>query len=250
MSTDTKTTGELVTAPAQGGADLVRLMEIAVTQGEGGVAALERLVALQERAQAKAAQAAHAAAMAAFQAACPPVVRAKGIPDASGNIKYHYAPLEDIVAAAGPHLRAAGLSYSFAVTYPDGATEVACIITHAMGHDERSSVRMPGVQVPKANAAQNSGAAVTYGKRLAFLNATGIVTADEDSDAADYAQSVTPITEDQLLTLRSLLDELDFSDAQHGALLEWLKVEALVELPSDRYKRAVAFLESKRGAAQ
>lgn len=245
----TRTGGELVTQPAPAD-EMGAMMRLAVEQGESGVAALERIFEMRARDRADAAEVAFAEAMCAFQAECPAIERSKGIPDKAGVIKYRYAPLEAIVAIAGPIMQRHGISFSFSVAYPDGDTEVSCCLRVGR-HSVTSPIRMPGVQVPMANAAQNSGAAITYGKRIAFLNATGIVTADEDLDAADYKPTpAKPITESQLADLSALLDELAFTNAEMAAFLEWLKIDRLSDLPADKFRRAILFLEKKREEAK
>ena len=65
------------TSPTAGPPDINRLMAIALSQGEGGVAALEKLVALQERMEDRDAEKAFARAMLAFQNACPIIAKVK-----------------------------------------------------------------------------------------------------------------------------------------------------------------------------
>ena len=232
-------------APA-GQAELATLMRAAVEQGEAGVAALERIVALQERMDATRARGEFVAALARVQADCPVIERRSPIPDASGRIKYRYAPLENIIHVAGPVLRDNGFSWMFSVDYPEGATTVCCTLAHISGHLQESCVRMPGVNVPKANAAQNEGAAITYGKRLAFLNATGLTTADEDTDGRSVEadiEAAEPITEQQAADLRALADEVG---ADKESFLKYMGADMFAAIPKGQYTRAVNALEAKR----
>ena len=109
---------------------------------------------------------------------------------------------------------------------------------------------MPGVSVPKANAAQNEGARVTYGKRIAFLNATGIMTGDEDTDAAGDDSPDRPSLEcvdpEQALTLAALADEVG-CDADKTFFTP-VGITSWEKLPKRMYQRAVKRLESMRTA--
>lgn len=241
--TNSKT--ELVSASSSA-PELETLMRVAVEQGEAGVAALERIVALHEKQEAKQARGEFIRALSAVQADCPTIERRAPIPDAQGRIKYRYAPLEHIIHVAGPVLRQHGFCWVFGVSYPDGATEVCCTLSHEAGHAEDSCVRMPAVSVPKANQAQNEGATITYGKRLAFLNATGLTTADEDTDAqsveADLAAAEL-ISAEQAADLRALADEVG---ANPEAFLKYMGVDMFAAITKGQYDRAVNALEAKR----
>ncbi len=91
------------------------------------------------------------AALAAFQHACPVIIKAKGIPDNQGRIKYKYAPLETIVMQVKGLQHEHGLSYHFDTTDESGAVVVTCTITHIGGGTHSSSARMPMADIPKAN---------------------------------------------------------------------------------------------------
>lgn len=224
--------------------DLQRMMSLAIQQGPDGVESLRQLVELKREEEDRQARRDYFAALSTFQQECPTIERHKGIPDAQGRIKYRYAPLEDIIRTVDPYLLRHGLSRSFNVSYPDGSTEVCCTLAHLGGHAEQSCVRMPGVQVPKANAAQNEGAAVTYGKRLAFLNATGLTTADEDTDGTP-PEPLEPVTQEQADTLRALADEV-FVPSQFARFLATYNTDAWAGIPAAKYEDAHGRLVERR----
>ena len=224
--------------------DLTRMMELAVTQGEAGVAALERLVALQERAQAIAAEREYADAHATFQAEAPIVARHKGIPDKYGRMKFHYAPLETIISEVGPLLTRLGFSYSFDTHAEQGGVTVTCTLAHRGGHTRTSSAYMPTPDIPRTSAAQKAGGAMTFAKRAAFLNATGILTADEDRGGEETRpEMVEPVTAEQAANLQALCEETGSDIAR---MCEWASCESLEAFPARRYREAVKMLEKKR----
>lgn len=231
------------TLPVATGAD--DLIRTAIERG-ADVETMERLLAMRRELKAEAARKAYFDALAAFQSACPVIQRRKGIPDSVGEIKYRYAPLEHIVEQVGPLLRDHRLSYRFETEVGEGGALVSCIVTHRDGHSERSSVTVPGVSVPKANAAQNSGAGITYGKRQSFCNALGIMTADDDTDGRGPGVDDRPgdtITREQEADLECLITEVG---ADRSKVLAWLKVSHLANLPAAHYDNAVRGLEAKR----
>ncbi len=148
------------------------------------VDALERLLAMRREIQAENARNAFFASLKAFQATCPAIPRGREVKNRDGTLRYRYAPLEDIVRAVSPVLRDNGLAYRLNTEVADGHLVATCFIHHDMGHVESSQFRVPIDRSAQMNQIQQYGAAGTYAKRYAFCNALGILTADEDTDAA------------------------------------------------------------------
>jgi len=224
-------------------ADLLRLMELAVTQGEGGVAALERLVALQERAQAIAAQAAHAAAVASFQEHAPSIKK-----NARGAHGATYATLDHILDTIRIPMAREGLAVTFdSEETDDGRLQVSCIVHHAMGHAERASFTVSReAKSNRMNDTQRDGSALSYARRYALSLALGITTGDgSDDDGGAAMRAAEPISEEQAATIQSLIDELG-ERVDVPAFMKWAGVERIDELPAQKYKKAVQALQSKR----
>lgn len=156
-------------------------------QAGAGVETMERLLDMRERLRKEQARADYFEALSAFQSECPAVPKTKQAD------RYKYAPLDVIVEVARPHLRANGLSYRFDTAFEADppAQVVTCTLTHVGGHSEPSSFRAPIDPQARINDLQKSASAQTYGKRYAFCNATGIVTADEDDDGRGAYQRPT-----------------------------------------------------------
>lgn len=234
--------------PATSGDDLL----MAAVHKGADVETLERLMALRERMQAEQAQRAYYDALAAFQAECPAIDRRKGIPDRDGNVKYRYAPLDDIQAQVRELLRTHGFSYRFDTTPVEGGMQVACIATHREGHTERSVWVVPRVDVPKANAAQNSSASMTYGMRRTFCNVFGILTADTDTDGVEPGRPEPTITEEQAEALASIAADLGRTPER---LLGWLSskvgydLTAIADLPARHFANAMGELKAMRKSA-
>lgn len=229
-------------APALSAAvDVFHLLQTAVQQGTDP-AALEKLVALQERILERNAKSAFIDAIGQFQMDCPTIVKRREVKDKGGRILYRFAPLEDIVEQVKPLLVSLGLAWSFNTSETPKGIAVTCTIRHRDGHEESTTVSIPPTQGHNTNAAQNMGIAVQYGMRYAFIGALGLTTADEDHDGAG-GQRLKPISEERAADLKALIGEVGANEA---LFLKYLGVDSLSELPERDYDRAVAALEAKR----
>lgn len=184
-----------IAKPATGEAE--RLMELALTK-KADVEVMERLLVMRDKLKSEQAKEAFDKSMATFQAQCPTIQRTKQ------GYNYKYAPLEAIVEQVKGLLAESGFSYTFDTDEADGAVIIYCKVKHIQGHMEVSKATITRETTTKMNASQQSGAAMTYGKRYAFINAFGILTGDEDVDAT------TPKTE-KPMTPRQMADQKEES---------------------------------------
>lgn len=167
-----------------------------------GLTFIERLQLIEKveevywkRQQAKA-EAEFYAALSAFQAECPVIDKTKPVFNKDGRtVRYFYAPLGEIVKQAGPCLTKHGLSYDFSAkvvpfSEEDGGPflEIICHVHHSGGHTRDFPYKSLIENNDYMNPTQHAGSANTYAKRYAFCNALGILTADEDTDAADQPE--------------------------------------------------------------
>lgn len=183
------------------------LMEKALIQN-ASMETIERLVALSERMRAQWAKQRFTQAHAKFQAECGsivkthPVFRKTATPQQrkafyqSGDmegVQYMYAPLEDILEEATPHLSRNGLSHSFKseIDSDKMTLKAICFLRHVDGHVEPEDPKDPdsGFTVPIGaeymSKQQMFGSAMSFAKRYAFLNATGLQPTGEDGDGQD-----------------------------------------------------------------
>lgn len=245
---------EVMAPPTGGISDIENLVQLAIKQGD--TATLEQVMNMRRELRAEQIKAAYHAAMAEFQNECPAIVKKKPIPDKLGNVKFRTAPLEDIVKQVRELVRSKGFSYSFKTESYEKGIKVTCKVDHRDGHSEEHSVPIPGVKIPSANEAQNAGGTITYGKRLSFCNAFGIMTADTDTDGVDPVVATGPtISSHQEAEILALASEIE--GYKTGLLLDWVSKRAgreipnISDIPAELYPDVVRALEDrrKRGAS-
>lgn len=223
------------------GDDIGQMMRIAIEQGESGVAALERLVAMRERAEDRLAERQYAEAIAAFQEVCPVVGK-----NAEGAHKARYATLDQIMLSIRPALQASGLSVTFDSEEVDGdRLKVWAVVHHRAGHSERASfIVRREAKSNRMNETQRDGSALSYGRRYAVCMALGISTGDVDDDGAGAGNDEEPcITDEQAANLKALAEEVG---ADVPRFLKWAEVESFADIRASRYQKSVGALERKR----
>lgn len=155
---------------------------------------MERLLAMRKELRAEKAKEAFDADMASFQGECPTIKKTKaGAKTKSGIVAYHYAPIESIVEQVKVLISKHGFSYAIKTETGEGKVKAICFVKHRMGHSESSETEVPlGIKTDIMSNSQHYAAAMTFAKRYAFTNAFGIMTGDDDNDAAKTGKEQTP----------------------------------------------------------
>lgn len=235
--------GEAAAPALTTGGVMALLEKVALQHGEDTVAKMERLMDLAIKADQINAQKAFSHAFASFREAMPAVIKSRkqgggAARDGGAGFQWWYAPIEQIMATAEPHLRANGLYVQWGedATSQD-ATTVTCTLHHAAGHSRsaRATVRK-GSKNPKLTPGQIDAGALTSAMRRALSMVLGIVTSDPESD---YGPA-DAITEEQGIELETLLSQL--KGDRKPAFLKWLGAASLSEVPAARFAEAKDFL--------
>lgn len=215
----------------------------AVIQGgvtESNVGAVAQMVQLYERMQALDAEKQFAQAFVALQAEMPKVQATRPVPDKQGNVKYRFAPFEDIMNQVGPILQRHGFTVSFSSDTKEGRILQTCTLQHVGGHKRSNTfaVRV-GQGPPGSTETQADGAANTYAKRFALCDALNIVIAHLDQDARAEGGHVTA---EQAEELERRVHETN-SDVM--AFLKFAGAKKFSEIPAAKYNILDGFLTKK-----
>lgn len=225
--------------------------------GAGAVVdAMEKLVALHERLEAREAEKAFNLAMIEFKKQCPPIPKNKSTKkvggDSGARFAFKFADLETISKIVDPILAAVGLSYTWdTADAGEGKLTGICRVSHVGGHSVESRFTAPIDTKASMNMTQQYGSARTYVCRYAMIGVLGLTNCDDDTDGAvpqDPAQLET-IDDNQQATIRALLDECGYkTDADRMKLVRWLNADytAIADIQRRDYSRAVSALEKRR----
>ena len=226
--------------------DLNALMMEAV-KTEGGIEKMERLAALVERSQDRAAAAEFYDARASFQAGCPVIPHDKTVkivPNSGQPYSYTHASLAQIAMVVDPVLTSVGLSYSWNSQVDETMMTTTAYLRHRNGHVESASFSCPIDTAAKMTKAQQGASAVTYAKRQSLIQVLGITTADMDDDGrGPTGPPAATITDDQAATLVALCDEVK---GDHAKFLVYMRAASFEEIRAADFDVGVKALEAKR----
>lgn len=226
--------------PTPDGLNPIQLLQIAVQRGVD-TEQLKELMTMQREWKAEQARDAFFHAMNAFRAEAIEIVKTKKV--AFKDTAYKHATLADVVAATTPALSKHGLSHRWETKQDGGLITVSCIITHELGHSERTMLTAAPDTSGSKNSIQAIGSTVTYLQRYTFTAITGLAAKDQDDDG--QAGELVAITADQAIVIT---DKLAESGAAKAAFLNWLKAESVEKIAAKDYARAVAQLDKKIAA--
>ena len=202
--------------------------------GSMDLAAMERLMGLQERWDANEAKKAYHAAMAAFKQNPPTILKDKHVEftTSKGTTAYDHATIGNVVKQIVASLAEHDLSHSWSTEQLDGGqVAVTCTITHKAGHSESVTLKAGRDESGGKNSIQALGSAITYLQRYTLLAITGLAVedgSDDDGRGAD-GSTMDASTRLELWTLRAraakTLDEL--KSVQRDANADFSKAKDL-----------------------
>ena len=170
--------------PSVGDVNIDNLINLAITNNVN-VETLERLMTMRDKLKSEWAREQYYSDMAKFQNECPTIRKTKSVPTKDGKTAYKYAPLEQIIKQVKPLLEKYGFSYTTKMELKPDGVKVVVVSQHRCGHIEETPMEVPfGTKTDIMSQTQVVAAATTFAKRYAFINAFGIMTADNDNDGA------------------------------------------------------------------
>lgn len=223
--------GELVKA-SESVPSVGSMLKAVIDKGITGesVKAVESLVGLYERMEAKEAERAFASAFNALQAEMPAIQAKKPVPNNDGTIRYKFAPYEDIMEQVRPVLLKHGFTVAFDSDYLEGRIISTCVLEHVKGHSKRFKFGARiGKGPPGSSEAQGDGAASTYAKRFALCQALNI-TIETDDDAR--MESLQTITKEQAASLR---ERVHATASHEEAFLKFAGAKTYEDIPAAKF---------------
>lgn len=198
---------------------------------------MERLLQMQERVMARAAQTAFSADFSMMQTEMPTITK-EGEIKVQDQVRSKYARFEDINEAIKPVMQKYGFSISFKVQTHDNKIDVTGILMHRLGHREETTMTLSSDTSGSKNSVQAMGSSVSYGKRYTLMALLNITSKGEDTDGVVF------ISEEQALTLDTMISDPTYK-TDRAKFLNYYRVPSLAQLPFKEYANAVAALNKK-----
>jgi hypothetical protein len=177
------------TAVATTPSDLLRL----AVEGGADLDRLERLMALQTQWEANEARKAYVADMAEFKKAPPEITKDKivGYKNKDGSVTgYMHATIGNVTNKIVAALAMRGFSHRWDLEQQSGGLiVVTCVLTHKLGHSERTMLSSTRDDSGKKNNIQQMASTITYLERYTLLAACGVATKDQGDDDGESAES-------------------------------------------------------------
>lgn len=221
--------------------DIGQIIQFAIGQNVP-VETIERLVALKERMDDRAAAQEYNVALARFQADCPPIQKkstASITTNSGSSYKYSFAELDEIARTTRPILTRYGLSYSWDSDVQGDKLVCVCTVRHIAGHAQSAKFALPTTTKSGMSDQQKVAAALTYARRQSLIQALGLTTTDPDTDGPRVDDKVTA---EQVAELEKLVKE---TGADLSKLLAYLGVASLADITARGFDKAKKALSAK-----
>jgi len=153
--------------------------------------------------------------------------------------KSRYADLKSVVSASRPYLAAQGLCV-IQRTMPDenGGAYLYTRLGHTSGQWMESKMPIK----PAKNDIQGIGSYITYLRRYMYSSMVGVVTGDDDGEAAMH-RAPKQLDEKQVSEIEKLISQID--DFDREKFYKWCQVKELKDLKTDKYEGIVKSLKAK-----
>lgn len=226
-------------------AAILQIIERAARDPAVDLGRLERLMAMRERAEARAAETAFASAMKAAQAEMGRVAADAVNPQTRSK----YATYAALDRALRPIYTAHGFSLSFdeAESPKPEHIRVLCYVSHDGGHTRTYRKDMPadgkgpkgGDVMTKTHAA---GAAASYGMRYLLKGIFNVAVGEDDRDGNTVKAKGDAVSEDQVMALREMIEA---TSTDIGRFCRHMGIDGLSDLPVAKFASAMALLKQK-----
>ena len=167
---------------------------------------------------------------------------------AGGSYGYKYADLADTIQSVRPVLAQHGLAVlQSPVSHDHDTVSIYTTIVHRSGQQ----LTFGPLTLPAGRTAQETGSAITYGRRYALLACLGLAAEDDDGASAaprrpqNRPAKVTPIQprSDAESQIRSLLAQIPSTQAQTIKSQFMEQFGKLTDLPVDEHDEALMWVQ-------
>jgi len=224
-------------------ASIIRIIERVAMDPSADIDKMERLMAMKERMDAKAAETDFNKAMNLAQSEMGRIL----VDATNPQTRSKYASYAALDKMLRPIYTKHGFSLSFDTdnSAHELFIKVLCMVSHTGGHSRIYHVDMPadgkgakgGDVMTKTHAA---GSAMSYGMRyLLRLIFNAVVGEDDDGNAASFEY----ITEEQAANIEALIEEVR---ADKAKFLKYMKAQDVEHIQKAAYQDAVKALQKKR----
>ena len=191
-------------------------------------ATIKALMDLADRYEATEARKAFVAALNQFKANPPDIFKNKKVAFGQGKTAYSHATLDKVSGIIGAALSKVGISHRWDTEQLDGGMiRVTCVLTHALGHSERTPLQASPDTSGSKNSIQAVGSTVTYLQRYTLLAATGMAVQDgTDDDGRQGKKMAEGVIADFEAAIGELTDEA-------GAKALWQKIATATTAAGD-----------------
>ena len=180
----------------------------AAMQAGASPSELLQFMELQERHEANEARKAFVAAMANFRASCPTIKKTE---EAHNSM---YASIAGTLNQIKGLMSENGLSHSWRTSQEGKDITVSCVVTHALGHSEQTSLTAAPDTSGSKNAIQAIGSTVKYLERYTLEACLGLSSSLEGDD--DGGAFVERLSSDQLIEIDAYLTDNGFEKDNIG----------------------------------
>ncbi len=227
-------TGEIVKAPAET-TSIIQVIERAALNPDVNIDKMGRLLEMQERIYAREAVILYSENFAAMQTKLPEIPKL-----GKGHGTITYALWEDVNDLIKPVLSEYGFGLSFKVSNAEDGITVTAVLRHRGGHLEETSFTFKADTTGSKNAIQAVGSSMSYGKRYTAAALLNLTYRGEDDDGAG-AFAVNPVSEEQAITIREMVESVGANEAKFLAVM---KAESIGAIPTAKYDTAIKKLQA------
>ncbi len=251
-SDDTSGAASVVVSTPSEAASIMSMIERMSKDASVSIERVEQAFAFYERVQASQARKAFDAAMAAAKSEIPVIAknRAVDFTSAKGRTNYRHEDLAEIAKTVDPILSKYGLSYRFRVSSnPNEPVRVTCVVTHADGCFEETSLMAGRDDSGNKNAIQGIGSTVTYLQRYTLKAALGLAATNDDDGktAGQSADALKPVSDAQADELTHLIT---ITKSNVDQFLKIAQAQSISDVLAKDFAGLKKLLEAKKANAQ